>query len=572
MIEVRHIWLLRRGWSLMLWLLLATCSFSFGQEQWEKENAGAIKDIEIEMVKERQLKLPRANRNFDKVPPRPYEPIVPAIIYEFKNFSFTTPDYTPRIRPLRLKDEALSRMYGNSLTAGFGNFTSFLVAGSISTKRNKNKLLGADFYWRSFGKGPVEDNHSASSAARIKLFGKHIGNTTTAAGDVSYQNDRGYFYGYTPAAEFDRDKIRQNYERIGLQGSIENTKKTDFNYLVAGGYNYLKDAYVSSESEATMVFSGDYKIKNNSAVLFTSDIFFINRKDSAFSDSRILVHLKPAYRFMLKDNLELTIGLNMAVRNDAPSGTGNVNIYPHAKALYSFSDKANAFVILTGDMDKVNLHTLSAENLWLNSNNTLIHTNRSLDFQGGVEGKLGQKLTAKGGVSFATLKNLYFYQNERNDLNLAGNQIGISFDKFNVVYDNSTQRFNPFGEIAFSQTDAMAITLRADYFNYRTEAVADAWHRPTYRLDAQFRYNIYSKIVLQAGFIGQGGMKALDPTTGLTVNLDAAMDLNFKVRYFFSKQVSAFVHLDNLLSNQYPLYLRYPARGFQGLVGASWSF
>jgi outer membrane cobalamin receptor len=50
------------------------------------------------------------------------------------------------------------------------------------------------------------------------------------------------------------------------------------------------------------------------------------------------------------------------------------------------------------------------------------------------------------------------------------------------------------------------------------------------------------------------------------------MDLNFKVNYFVSKQFSAFVQLNNVLSSNYQLYLNYPVRGFQAMVGASWSF
>ena len=566
----RNIGLLIMGGSILL--LLASCTFSLGQEQWEKENEGAIKDVEIEIVKERQLTLPRANRNFEKVPPRPFEPISPAIIYEFKNLSFTTPDHSPTVRPLRLKQEELLRLYGNSLSAGLGNYNSYFVAGSIATKRDKNKLLGADFYWRSFGKGPVGEDMSASSGTRIKLFGKHIGTDVTADGDVSYQNDRTYFYGYAPGTEIDRDKIKQVYEKFGAQAGIENTKKADFNYQIRGAFSALKDAYVSSENEGSLLFSGDYMVDKSSSVTFLADFFLISRKDSAFSDSRSLFRLKPAYKFILMDNLELAIGLNMAIRNDAPAGSGTFNLYPNITARYSWADNVTLFASVTGDMDKVNLHTLSAENLWLNSNNTLTHTNRSIDLLGGIEGRLGRKVTAKAGASFATLKNFYFYQNVRDGLDLAGNQLGIAFDKFNVVFDNSTQRFNPFGEMSYTHEDVLGITLRADYFNYTTSSIASVWHRPTYLVNMQLRYNIFDKLLLQAGWIGQGGMKALDPGTNLIVNLDPAMDLNFRARYFFSKQISVFIQFDNLLSNTYPLYLSYPARGFQGLIGASWNF
>ena len=84
-------------------LLLLIPSVGFAQEQWESE--GEIENVEIEIIKERQIVLPRANRNFEKVPPRPVEPINPEITYEFTNLKFSTSEYNPQIRPLRLKQE-----------------------------------------------------------------------------------------------------------------------------------------------------------------------------------------------------------------------------------------------------------------------------------------------------------------------------------------------------------------------------------------------------------------------------------------------------------------------------------
>ncbi|MDZ4713911.1 MAG: hypothetical protein SH819_00440 [Cytophagales bacterium] len=553
-------------------LFLGISMLCRGQEQWEKEGEGAIKDVEIEIVKERQITLPRANRNFDKIPPRPFEPISPAITYEFRNLTFRTPNYNPTLRPLRLKQEELSRMYGNYLSAGIGNYTSFMVEGAATTKRDKNKLLGAEVYWRSFGKGPVGEGNSASSATRLKVFGKYMGTTVTTEGDISYQNDRAYFYGYAPGTEIDREKIRQVYERIGIQASLSNTRKTDFDYKATGRFSSLKDAYVSTEEEGSFIFNGSYKVKNGGSFVLVADMYLMQRKDSLFSDSRTLFRVKPAYQWKITDKLELTAGLHVAIRNDAIPGAANLNVYPNLKARYAVSDRVALFGSLTGDMDRVSLHTLSAENVWLAPNNFLSHTNRSLDFLGGIEGKLGTRLTAKAGASFASLKNLYFYQNERTGLDPAGNTVGIAFDKFRVTYDNVTQRINPFGEVSYTYADVLGITFRGDYFKYTTDVITDPWHRPTYRVDARIRYNIFEKIIVQIGGVAQGGMKAQDPASGLAVNLDQAVDLNFRARYFFSKQISAFVQLDNLLSNQYPLYLRYPARGFQGLIGASWSF
>ena len=132
------------GRYIFLCIAIAGSNSARAQEQWEKEGEGEIKDVEIEITKERQLTLPRANRNFERIPPRPYEPIKPAIKYEFRNFKFTSPDFNPIIRPLRLKPEEISRMNGNYLSAGFGNYSSFFGQGSATTKRSKDKLLGAE--------------------------------------------------------------------------------------------------------------------------------------------------------------------------------------------------------------------------------------------------------------------------------------------------------------------------------------------------------------------------------------------------------------------------------------------
>src|SRR5947209_5735479 len=78
------------------------------QKEWEKE--GGIPNAEIEIVKDRQITLPPADRIFDKIAPRPAEPIKPEIVYQFRNLKFNTPDFNSILRPLKLKQEDISRL------------------------------------------------------------------------------------------------------------------------------------------------------------------------------------------------------------------------------------------------------------------------------------------------------------------------------------------------------------------------------------------------------------------------------------------------------------------------------
>ncbi len=551
------------------------------QEKWEKEGEGEIKDVQIEIVKNRQIVLPRANRNFDKVRPRPYEPIKPAITYEFKTFKFATPDYSPSVRPLKLKQEELSKIYGNYLSGGVGNYAALYFEGSVTTKRDKNKFLGAHAFMQNFGTGPVNGKNSAGSNSQLQIFGKSAGSSVTISGEVAFENRSGYFYGYNAATEVDRGRIRQSYDIFGVKAGISNTKTGDFNYSLNGGFSHLGDYYHASENETTLKFTSDYKMNVSGKLLFKADYFLINRSDSLVTSSpRHLFRIKPYYQFTPVENLLVTAGLNIALQNDQYGGSKDFHVYPHLKAQYALSSSMEVYGLVTGDMDKVNLHTLSAENLWLNSNLSIYHTNRAFEFMGGLAGKVGRNVSLGAGVSVASLKNFYYYYNTPTVVSgLPG-----TVDKFNVTYDGNTQRLNPFAEASYSKTEAFRISFRGDYFKYTAENLAEPLHRPSYRIAVDTRYNLYSKISIEAGFIAQGGMKALpainplvDPAPGTIsassyLALDPAFDLNLKGRYFFSKEFSAFLQFNNILGNNYPLFQAYPARGFQVLGGVSWSF
>src|SRR4051812_12073279 len=263
-------------------LAFSLAGFAQEKEPWEKDNGeGEIVDVEIEIVKDRKIVLPRAVRNFEKIPPRPFEPIKPAITYEFKNFQFATPSYSPAIRPLKLKQEELSKIYGNYVSAGLGNYGSFYLEGSVTTKRDKNKFLGAHLYTRSFANGPVDDKNSGSSATNFQLFGKSTGKIATVNGDANYDVKNGYFYGYTPGTvEVNRDRIRQAYTTYGANIGIENTKVSDFNYSLKLGYSYLQDFYHAREGEASVSFNSAYAFDDKTKFILNADYFLIDRKDS----------------------------------------------------------------------------------------------------------------------------------------------------------------------------------------------------------------------------------------------------------------------------------------------------
>jgi hypothetical protein len=530
----------------------------FGQQEWEKD--GGIPSAEIQIIKDRQITLPPADRNFDKIPPRPIEPVTPEIVYQFKNLRFNTPDFNPAIRPLKLKQEDISKVYGNYLSAGYGNYASPYVEAYFNSKRNKNQFYGAHFYHHSFGNGPVGNKNSASGTTEMNLFGKAMSNSVMANGTIAYENRSTYFYGYPPGTEPNRDAIAQHYTTVSLGAGIENAKPSDLTYSLQGSYSHLSDQYRAQESELGLLFKGVYKISEDSRFNLNSDYFLIDRKDSRPGlKPRNLFRVKPAYQFTPVDKLWLTLGANVAYENDTIGRNKSFHAYPHVRADYSLSESVAAYAVLTGDIDKVSLHTLSRENLWINSNIAIFHTNRSVELLSGLKGNLGKKVAFGAGVSLANLKNLYFYQNAATDR-----------AKFDVIYDQgNTQRIDLFAELGYTHGETVKMVLRGDYFHYSTTYVP---YRPTYRLAFNSSYSLYSKLLFNIDFLAQGGIKALDAQARKTVTLDPALDMNVRIDYFVSKKISAFLKFNNLLSSSYQVYLYYPVRGFQVMGGVAWSF
>ncbi|MBT1703461.1 hypothetical protein [Chryseosolibacter indicus] len=533
---------------------------AFAQGQWGNE--GELEDVEIEIVKERQITLPKANRNFEKIPPRPSEPIKAPVQYDFKPFNFQTAPINPAIKPLKIKQEDPSKVYGGYLSAGFGNYTSPYLEGFVNSTRDKNKLIGAHGLFSASDKGPVDGKNSGSGMSKLSVFGKTFNETFALSGDVGFENRTTHFYGYPEGTDIDAKDIKQYYNHFRINGEISNARNTAFSYKLGGTFGYLANKYDARESEVNLSFDSRYKLDDERGIGLKAGYNLLNRKDAEVeAKPRNLFFVNPQYQFLPIEDLSLIVGLVAAVENDSIDSK-NVHVYPDIRAAYPLSPSVKLTASLTGGIEKVSLQSLSNENIWIAPNVPIFHTNKLYDLQGALHTKLGNKIGINGGLSIAALKNWYFFVNSITDQS-----------RFDVVYDTkATVRTNFFASVGYSQSEGAKILLRGDVYGYNTKNVGEAWHRPTYKVTGDASFNIVKKILLDVTLIAQGGMKALEPSTDKVVTIDPAFDLNVRFEYLFSDSFSFFAQLNNITSNNYQTYLYYPVRGFQGMGGITWSF
>ena len=538
-------------------ILILILAFGAGCILAQKE--GDIPDVEIQIVNPLKVTLPKSDRNFTKVPAMPIEPISPPLVYDYSLVSFSTPSYSPAIRPLRIKPvESITYLPG-FISAGFGNYSSPYLKGYISFFPTKSLTVGGvSFHHHSFGRGPIDEKNSSSGFTSITANIKSASKSAATEVLAGFENRSGNFYGYAPATDVLKDTIKQAYQTYFISGVLSNSKKSDFNYELRPSFSYINDKFLAKESDLSLGLNTQYKMKEGS-ISFDVNYALISRKDSSIeAKPRHLLSITPQYKFKAANKFFLNAGVTIAYENDTIDNK-NFHLYPAVNADYSLGKNFSLFANLVGDLEKVNLHTLSRENLWLNSNIAIYHTNKGLEFSGGLRGDLGGGFNLRMGMAFTQLKNYFLFQND-----------SIYQAKFNAIYDDVT-RSNFFINFNFDKGN-YSFRLRGDYFGYSIDKQQQAWHRPSYKGDVYVVIKAASKLSIVPRFVVMGGMKAYDHTQDEVVSLPAALDLSINTEYNFTERAGAFIRLNNLLNSDYSLFYKYQVRGVQALAGFTWRF
>ncbi|WP_127120466.1 hypothetical protein [Chryseotalea sanaruensis] len=527
------------------------------------QTTGELENVEIEIVKERKIALPEAERKFSKITPHASEPISPPITYSFKPLNVELPLANLVVKPLKLKKESEPEAKRGYFSAGYGNFASPYLEAYYTSKRSAKQLVGASAIVDVWAKGPVDDRNSGNGIYGFSLFGASFGNTFKTDVNLSYNRSFWHFYGYPqdPAINIEAGNIRQHFDRFSLSATIANGSKSKFVYDLKGGFGYIQDAYAARESDVNLSFSSAYSLKPTRKVITNASYQLISRKD-------VLVEAKPRSLFQAEmlytinpiDRLLIDVGFGVAYENDTLDK--DFHFYPKAHARYELTKGVLAKASLSGQMRSVSLHTLTTENPWLAPNVLIQHTNEAFVLEAGLEAAFAKNFKAEVGASVASLRNLYFYTNDATDQS----QFLLSYD------DKATERINFYGIIDHAVSKRSVISLRADWFNYVTDTLSAAWHRPTYKVALQSTYNFFQKLKLSGGVTFLGGMKAYNFAEAKAVTLEPAIDFSLRAEYFVSDKLLLFIQGANLLSSDYNLYLNYPVRGAQVRAGFSWSF
>ncbi|MDN5203071.1 TonB-dependent receptor [Fulvivirgaceae bacterium BMA10] len=531
------------------------------QEDWEDDDGGEIESAEVVIEKDRKIELPPASRSFEKIPPVPLNKLRTKLAYQFTSFDYQLKDLKPRIRVLTIKDQLLTKFYGNYVKAGFGNFGTPYLEGYFNNKRSKKHMYGLHVKHLSSSRGPVDGENSRSAENHLKAGGKVFTEGATLGGNIELYRNRYNFYGYDQSQEVNADTLKQVFSRIYLEGTIE-TDKPDkgFAFRLTPSFNLLKDNFNARENEFGLGLGTGFKLNDEIKFDLTGKAYISKRTDGS-SISRNLFNVKPRVVFEVGD-LTIRAGINFVYENDTVPNQSNTHIYLSGEASYQIQQNFTVYGGIDGDMQRNTLQSFVNENPYLKPEIVLFNTNKEIELYGGIRGSIGNILSVNTGISLGDYKNLPFFVNDV-----------IDTTKFDVIYDfGSVVRFNYFGEVGYDKLGAFRGGARFDFYAYKTNLIESAWHRPRYKLSLSGSYNIFDKILLSTDFYAMGGIKIMNFRTGEEIKLDPIGDMSFKIDYLFSKQVSSFLSFNNIFSKEYERYLNYPSRGLMVMLGFTYAF
>lgn len=553
-------------------LTLVTISTTlFAQQQprpTRPAKEGEVDNQEITVEKSRKIELPPANRLFNKIPSVKPSAEQRKLTYEFEDRKLTVGD--PRINTTVLSPATTqpneTPAYTNYVKVGAGNYSSFLGEGFVGINAASNLAVEGSLRHLSSAIGPVDGKNSAQSDTRAQVTGKYLTDAFKFQADLGFDRNAYRFYGYSreyaTQPGFNPESIRQRLNTVNFKLGIENANTDNaIDYSLRTGITNLRDLFNASETDWGTNFNASLGITDKVFALLAADAYVTQRTDGPLNDNRNLFRVKPTFKYS-SPLFTLTAGINAVNETDKRLGINNTKAFPVVDLDIAPVGNIHFFAGVDGDINRNTLRSFLSENKWLGPEIMLANTTKSLDIYGGSKGALGGGFSYEGKVSFAKYKNFATFNNSLTDTT-----------KFFVLYDGgTTQLLTISGQLSYAQKDKFRSTIKADFFRYGLDRLAEAWGRPRLAGTWTNSYILNKKLFVTADLYFYEGIKNRNLVSNVTYTLKPIYDANVKIDYFLGKQVSAFVSLNNIFGQNYQRYLYYQQQGLNFLGGISYSF
>ncbi len=476
-------------------------------------------------------------------------------------------EVTP-IKPAKMVGEPLSKLYNGYVKVGLGTKMLPMIEGYVNNKRSKEYSLGAYYKFHNSIAQVTFDNDEKEFAGfsdnNLRFFGKKFLKNSILEGEMGMLSNTRYFYGYNTQVDtiIEKDNIKQNFLNLNLNANYKSNyvDSTHLNYDFGFKLGYTRDNFEHNELGLGIV--GDVnKIFTKEMVGVKVAIQHFSTNEQLDSTNNTVVNINP-WLGIFGDKWRVKAGVNMY--SDIRGDQSKAYYYPVGHLEY---DMANHYLIpyagVDGKLELNNFQRISQSNPFLVPGTSVTNTDQKIILYGGIRGNFNSTTYYNFKVSYALIDNMPFYYNNLVSTDSIGNQFG-------VVYDN-VKLTSYFGEISVTPSEKLNINVKANYRSYEMENEDEPWHKPAFDMSFTTRYNLRHKIILKGEILAIGKRYVKLNDLGNIGELESAIDVNIGAEYRYSRVLSGFVQLNNILSDRYYEWNYYPTYGFNILLGLTYS-
>ncbi len=491
--------------------------------------------------------------------------IAPLLNYQAEPKQMNTPFNITPIKPVKIKDDAIKKLYRGFVKAGYGNYNTPLAELRFNSLRSKQFEAGVQARHLSssgaidgYGHPDFSENNLGVNATRF--FDKNA-----LTGELAFDRDVFHYYGYkSPPEMFTKNETRHLMNlfegKFGFNST--HTDKDKLSYHSSIAFNGFSDNFSSDESLIDLKADGGKRYKD-SYISAGFELAAMHVKQPLQDNQRSILKIEPRYAFK-KNQFYITTGVNLAYENGDYIDS-ELHLYPHARLQVELlSEQLSVFGELTGNLNKNTLVDFSRENKFLDNFVPLQNTNNKLNLSGGFNVKLSREVIAVASATIGRVTDQAFFAN------LPADDEPV---KYSVAYDDANVMALHAG-VDYAQGEKTGFGFQIDYTSYNTEELDKPLFKPAFRVGINGRYSLVDKIYLKSELYYVDGVYAINydtPTPGYQ-KLKSYIDINLGVEYRYSKILSAFVQLNNLGMQKYFRWYNYPSYRLNAMAGVTYSF
>lgn len=536
-----------------------------GQLIAQTDKSGKIETQEIIIIKDYKVNLEEASKiNFSPKTP-------PAENFKTDKLTYNIPtklkqlDFEPKpVQTLSYTKVADEKTYESHIKAGFGTQISPLL------NILHNQLFSKDLRFK-LGVNHLSANRSDLTSKWQRYFtnefftGLDFQNKKISVQPYAKftHNHNNFYAPDLPLSEEGKYDIGRNYQWFNFNNKIDYYGfKNGWRIFNNVRMDYLKDNINNENKDSLKKQYNEYRYGGDVTVekKFNNmhQLQFMVGADIAQTNDMLKTH-RNIVATQLKYNLDMTkIGFKLMAGLNYTNETGKSHLLPLLETEKNLIE--TKLIFFTGwniKLQQSYYFQIIQQNPFVYYSGSILNTkvdNRYAGFKGAIN-----RFTYQALFSNRQITNLPIYTTDSANSRL-----------FHLTYESRLTMNNLHVDVSYKPNEAWTLGFLGDVYLYEPTTIKRAWNMPMVDLDFQTKYRLSDKIDLNADFFIKQGI-FVQNSSGLEEQVPIILDLNLGGSYYFKKNLSFFINLNNLASQRYRLWYGYPYYGIQAFAGIKFS-